>query len=196
LSLYIRVNIPYFTSYIGSDANRNSNDLSSDPTLPYIAEQKRLNTEISDLRAKLRWYAENQELLEKGDSERFELKKTVRVLKAELRRAKLSGGTGDIDDQLIQDVDINDGLDDSNLDIAKHREIGKFSRINKKNTSPSSNVSFNSFNSNNKIVSGGGYKRDPADIKKIKYQTFLQYYICTFITFLIHTCLAPFIIGS
>ena len=64
-----------------------------------VAEERRgYAKEMSELRSKLAWYAENQDLLDKGEDEKKHLRETLLALRKELRRVKCGGGGGTDED--------------------------------------------------------------------------------------------------
>lgn len=105
-------------------------------------ERKKHSEEINELRSKLAWYAENQELIENSENTIVDLKASVATLKTELKRRGVDSKT--INALLDPSRNKSQADDEKEADA----DISMFSTTGKTNA--------------------GKTTRNPADIKKIK----------------------------
>jgi hypothetical protein len=70
-------------------ANKEQSARQADATGELQRREGRFVAEIESLKDKLRWYTENQELIEAGEDERAELRGVIELFRRELRRVKV-----------------------------------------------------------------------------------------------------------
>ena len=117
-----------------------------DVTTAVAAERREHEKETRDLRDKLAWYAENQDLLDKAEDEKSQLRRTLLSLRKELMRLKKAG---------------IDSSDDAHMQAL----------LDASDAGAGGDTSFSSNNNNLSATSGKRtrqYNRNPADIKRIK----------------------------